>query len=80
MKRWCTMSLGIILASAISLSTAPAQDCVEYSDYMQWIGGIESPNIGRAVALDGDYAYVAYGHYNSGPNGLQVVNISQIPR
>ena len=49
----------------------PAVECIDYGDYLHWVGSVETPDDAQGVAVSGSYAYVA--DYYS---GLQVVDIT----
>ena len=46
-------------------------DCINYGDYLNWEGSVDTPGIAIDVASVGSYAYVA-DHFR----GLQVVDLS----
>jgi len=60
-----------LLTVLIIPSLAASQDCIDYGDYLHWVGAVDTPEYALGVAVAGDYAYVAdYG------SGLLVINIS----
>ncbi len=59
----------IILAAGLLPSLAVSQDCIDYGDYLHWVGAVDTPGNERDVEVLDNYAYVASG-------GLQVIDIS----
>ena len=69
------MTLVTILALIFFLPiTAPAQGCLNYETYMHWVASQPLAPASNAVAMAGDYAYVAQGISLTG--GLEIVDIS----
>jgi len=66
-----TFLLWTNLALFFSAPTVWAQDCLDYSDYLHWMGEVHTPGVTWDVAVAGNYAYVA-----DGSSGLQVMDIS----
>jgi len=52
------------------IGTAVGQ-CIDYGDYLHWVGSVDTPGVATSVAVSGSYAYVADVYM-----GLQVVNIA----
>ena len=73
-------SLGVRLALASCLAVFavfPASGfglaaCIDYQDYLHWVGGVDTPNPALDVAVSGSYAYVAEGS----AGGLRVIDIT----
>lgn len=68
---WFTRSGGALLAAAILLDPcfSPAQDCLDYSDYLHWVS-CETQVNGVGVTVVGDLAYVS-----ATAEGLIIFNI-----
>src|SRR5262249_16895862 len=62
---------GAALAVALGPRAAASQDCIEYADYLHWVGSVATPGYAQSVALSGRYAYVAARF-----SGLQVIDIT----
>ena len=63
-----------ILTPAVSTLCSPVSvlaQCVDYGEYLHWVGSADTPEEARDVAILGNYAYVA----NAG-SALQVIDIS----
>jgi len=41
------------------ITTSPADHCIDYTDYLHWVGSVGTPGLARGVAVAGDHAYVA---------------------
>ena len=46
-------------------------DCIDYGDYLHWVGGVQTPGQPHAMVLSGNYVYVA-----ALQTGLQVIDIA----
>ena len=60
--------LVIICLQLLIILPAAAQDCIDYQDYLHWVGMVDTPDNAWAVATSGTTAYVA--DYAS---GIQVI-------
>lgn len=55
----------LVTCTLLLASPSPAQDCIQYSDYMRWVGGVSIPPatqwgaVATGVATNQDYALVA---------------------
>lgn len=71
----CRGGIGlVVLATAmgcVCVAGAVSADCIDYGDYLHWVGGVDTPGNAAGVAVSGSYAYVA--DYTS---GLQVIKIT----
>ena len=67
MKTYLLALLTLLLVPSLAAS----QDCIDYGDYLRWVGGVDTPNDAYTVAVAGSYAYVADNY-----SGLQVVDIT----
>lgn len=56
---------------SVSISTASAQVCLDYGDYLHWVGKVDTPSPAFGVAVTGNYAYVV-----DEVGGLLVIDIS----
>ena len=67
--------LFLILALFLSVSLASAQDspCVDYGDYLHWVGVCPMPGQAWAVAMSGDHAFVA-----DRERGMAVVDVTDM--
>ena len=54
-------SLGLAPASSVE-----GADCIDYADYVHWVGGVSLPPYSTSVTLDGHIAYVVTGYSGSG--------------
>jgi len=69
------LSVFWLLPTTSTIDAALAQDCIDYGDYLHWVGGSAGePEGASALAVMGDYAYVACSVGNQG--GLRVLDIS----
>jgi hypothetical protein len=48
-----------------------AGDCIDYEDYLHWVGSVDTPGDAYDVAVSGSYAYIA-----DNSSGLRIVDIS----
>ena len=46
MKTLSVVLLTLLLVPSLALS----QDCIDYGDYMHWVGGVDTPGSARGVA------------------------------
>ncbi|MBU1950372.1 MAG: hypothetical protein KJ927_16775, partial [Candidatus Eisenbacteria bacterium] len=63
-----------ILAAALSCicsSGLAGAECIDYRDYIHWVGCVDTPGDAWGVAVSGFYAYVADDY-----SGLQVIDIT----
>ena len=67
MKTFLMALLMVLLAPSLVAS----QDCIDYGDYIHWVGGVDTPGEAWGVAVAGSHAYVADEY-----SGLQVVDVS----
>ncbi len=61
----------LLLATVGLAAPAPAQDCLDYREYLHWTGGVATADSARAVVVVGDHAFVA-----DGAAGLTVLDVS----
>ena len=62
-----TLLLCAIAVPSIWVPSASAQDCLNYGDYLHWVGGVDTPGDTKGVAVAGNYVYVA-----DGSSGLHI--------
>jgi len=62
----------VLLTVLLVPSLAASQDCIDYEDYLHWVGGVDTPTDAYGVAVAGNYAYVAAGEFG----GLQVIDVT----
>jgi len=62
----CLAALGLVLA----YGSAVAQ-CIDYGDYLHWVGRVQTPGYAYGVAVVENHSYVA-----DGSSGLQVLDIT----
>ncbi len=67
MKQLISIFLVLVLIPSFGI----AQDCVDYRDYLHWVGVVDTPGSAGGVAISGSLAFVA-----DGDDGLQVIDIS----
>ena len=58
-------------AGCICFVGVAGAECIDYGDYLHWVGSVDTPGEAIDVAVSGSYAYVA--DYAS---GLQVIDIT----
>lgn len=63
-------ALALISLLAFSASTAPAQECLDYSAHLQWVGQAATPGLANSVLLAPPYAYTT-----SHGLGVQVLSL-----
>ena len=66
----CLALMTIIVQSCCTFGAASAE-CIDYGNFLRWVGGVATPGSAHDVAVSGSYAYVA-SHFSI----LQVVDIS----
>jgi len=71
LSKWGFTLLLALSGLVFPVSALHSQDCIDYADYLHWIGGVDTPGSAYGVAVSGGYAYVADQH-----SGLQVIDIS----
>lgn len=65
------MVLATCVLSWACLGGAARSECIDYGDYLHWVGGVDTPGYAWGVAISASHAYVA------GDNaGLQVIDIT----
>ncbi len=64
-------ALVLSLIVDFGLSGTARADCIDYAGYLHMIGHVDAPGYGEAVALDGNYAYIA-----DDDSGLVVADVS----
>ncbi|MFH1843494.1 MAG: hypothetical protein ABIF77_09845, partial [bacterium] len=62
--------LAVAVLSLFGTGSTFAQ-CIDYGDYVHWVGGVDTPGDAYGVAVQGDFAYVG-----DEESGLQVIDIS----
>ena len=65
------MVLATCVLSWACLGGAARAECIDYGDYLHWVGNVITPGYAEGVAISGSYAYVA--DYAA---GLQVIDIT----
>jgi len=67
--------LGVIVAATVlawMTSTGLASaECIDYGDFLHWVGSVDAPGGCSDIAISGSHAYVA-----ANSDGLQVIDIS----
>ena len=61
---------GIIPSLAFCYTGCASAQCIDYADYVHWVGGVDTPQYVQSVVLRGQLAYVA------DSNALLVVDVS----
>jgi hypothetical protein len=61
----------IALLGSLVLCGFAGADCIDYGDYLHWVGSVDTPDDARGVAVSGAHAYIA-----DESSGLQVVDIT----
>ncbi len=61
----------MFLVLGVLASSAPAQDCLDYREFLHWTGGVATADTARAVVVVGGHAFVA-----DGAAGLTVLDVS----
>jgi len=51
----------VVLVGVLSFDLCLA-DCIDYHDYLNWVGSVDTADICFGVAVLGSYAYVAEGN------------------
>ena len=70
--RFTVMVSFIALVSLALVFQSSAQDCIDYGDYVHWVGGV-LPSNAECVVVQAGYAYVTGGYGTS----LEVIDISE---
>jgi hypothetical protein len=65
------MRLGCLIAIAWLFVDIAAAECIDYEDFLHWVGSVDTPGSAQSVAVWGTHAYVA-----DDVSGLQVINIT----
>src|SRR6185436_5713403 len=60
----------VVLVGVLSFDLCLA-DCIDYHDYLHWVGTVKTPSVCYGVDVSGSYAYVA-----EGDAGLQVIDVT----
>ena len=69
---WC-LCVGLTLPH-----TAPAQDCLNYSEYLHWSNSVETPGMSQAFALDRDLGYVANGSEDGDGGSISILDVTTL--
>jgi len=70
--------LAVVLLVALGSPAVPSlgsADCVDYRDFIHWVGSIDTSGAARDVAVSGSFAYVATTPGNADGVGLDVIGI-----
>jgi len=67
--RFPSVFMGVLMGMALS-STAHATDCIDYSEFIHWLGAVDTPRESMGVTMEGHLAYVADSF------SLQIMDIS----
>ena len=59
----------ILLFASLCPSKAISQDCIDYGDYLGWVGGLQLDWLDFEVEASGGYAYILGG-------GLKVIDLT----
>jgi len=71
------MLILILTAFLVLVPQIAHSDCVDYADYMKWLGRVDTPRLEREVAISGTKAYVVTNDYSvDGTSSLQVIDLS----
>ena len=62
----------IAAALAVMLAGSAAADCIDYRDYLHWVGSVDTPGEAYGVDVSGDYAFIA----DNRVGGLQIIDIT----
>ena len=57
--RLLASSMGMALTSVVSFATASGGACIDYQDYLRWVGAADTPGTAQKTVVVGSYAYVA---------------------
>lgn len=57
---------------------APAQDCLDYVDYLHWSNGVETPGWCEAIVLDGNLGYVANGSDDGDGGSISILEMTTL--
>jgi len=63
-------SMLVALVGWLCMGVASAE-CIDYGDYLHWVGGADTPGDANRVAVSGNHAYVA-----DRESGLQVIDVT----
>jgi len=68
---WGTLRIGLFAAgvACVCVVGLAHSECIDYEDYLRWVGGVDTPGYAHDVVIAGNYAYVA-------DSDLQVIDIS----
>ncbi len=64
------------LLSLIAIGPVAGQNCIEYTDYLHFVGSLDTPGHPVGVAVTDDHAYVADAGDEDDPSNLFVLDIS----
>jgi len=70
----CLIALSPI--SILAGASPEGEECVDYSEFMHWRTGIETPGGAVGLAVSGDYAYVTDEKHIPDSGGLRVIDIA----
>lgn len=56
----------LFITAALLPSLAAPQDCIDYGDYLHWVGEVDTPRVAVCAAISGNHAYVAQSGTTSG--------------
>jgi len=55
----CLVRIVLILIAPIAFPQDGRGECIDYSQFLHWVGGVDTPGTPYDVAVSGSYAYVA---------------------
>ncbi len=61
----------VAAVGCVCLIGSAGAECIDYGDYLHWVGSVDTPGSAYGVAVGGNYAYVA-----DHASGLQVIDIT----
>src|SRR5262245_46190579 len=65
-----------LMLSWMAIAPAAGQNCIDYTDYLHFVGSLDTPGHPQGVAVNGDHAYVADAGDAGEPSHLLVLDIS----
>src|SRR4030067_572258 len=70
---WARTGMAVVTAAMVCVCSFGSAEgiCIDYGDYLHWVGRVDTPHYANAVAVLGTHAYVADYDY-----GLQVIDIT----
>jgi len=60
-----------VYATSWAAGEPATADCIDYGDYIHWVGAVDTPGAAKGVVVAGSYAFLS-----DGTSGLKAIDIT----